>query len=72
MVEIVVQIEDKYGVKIFDEDFVGLCIVGDVVVYIQKFEEENLEVVQVLCVKIELENFDVVVNVQVRFEVEFK
>jgi acyl carrier protein len=43
MVEIAVQTEDKYGVKIPDEDLAGLRTVGDVVTYIQKLEEENPE-----------------------------
>ena len=43
MVEIAVQTEDKYGVKIPDEDLAGLRTVGDVVAYIQKLEEENHE-----------------------------
>ena len=43
MVEIAVQTEDKYGVKIPDEDLAGLRTVGDVVNYIQKLEEENPE-----------------------------
>ena len=43
MVEIAVQTEDKYGVKIPDEDLAGLRTVGDVVGYIQKLEEENPE-----------------------------
>ena len=43
MVEIAVQTEDKYGVKIPDEDLAGLRTVGDVVAYIQKLEEENPE-----------------------------
>jgi acyl carrier protein len=38
-----VQTEDKYGVKIPDEDLAGLRTVGDVVSYIQKLEEENPE-----------------------------
>ena len=41
MVEIAVQTEDKYGVKIPDEDLAGLRTVGDVVSYIQKLEEET-------------------------------
>jgi acyl carrier protein len=41
MVEIAVQTEDKYGVKIPDEDLAGLRTVGDVVNYIQKLEEES-------------------------------
>jgi len=43
MVEIAVQTEDKYGVKIPDEDLAGLRTVGDVVAYIQKLESENPE-----------------------------
>ena len=43
MVEIAVQTEDKYGVKIPDEDLAGLRTVGDVVAYIQKLEQENPE-----------------------------
>ena len=46
MVEIAVQTEDKYGVKIPDEDLAGLRTVGDVVSYIQKLEEENPEAVE--------------------------
>lgn len=44
MVEIAVQTEDKYGVKIPDEDLAGLRTVGDVVNYIEKLEQENPEV----------------------------
>jgi acyl carrier protein len=43
MVEIAVQTEDKYGVKIPDEDLAGLRTVGDVVGYIQSLEESNPE-----------------------------
>ena len=43
MVEIAVQTEDKYGVKIPDEDLASLRTVGDVVAYIQKLEAENPE-----------------------------
>ena len=43
MVEIAVQTEDKYGVKIPDEDLAGLRTVGDAVNYIQKLEAENPE-----------------------------
>ncbi len=43
LVEIAVQIEDKYGVKVPDEDLAGLRTVGDAVSYIQKLEEENPE-----------------------------
>jgi acyl carrier protein len=41
MVEIAVQTEDKYGVKIPDEDLASLRTVGDAVNYIQKLESEN-------------------------------
>ncbi|MFI6869211.1 meromycolate extension acyl carrier protein AcpM [Nocardia sp. NPDC050406] len=43
MVEIAVQTEDKYGVKIPDEDLASLKTVGDAVAYIQKLEAENSE-----------------------------
>ncbi|WP_067674362.1 meromycolate extension acyl carrier protein AcpM [Nocardia miyunensis] len=43
MVEIAVQTEDKYGVKIPDEDLASLKTVGDAVAYIQKLESENSE-----------------------------
>ena len=52
MVEIAVQTEDKYGVKIPDEDLAGLRTVGDVVSYIQKLEEENPEAAAALREKI--------------------
>ena len=38
MVEIAVQTEDKYNVKIPDEDLLGLRTVGDVVEYIHTLE----------------------------------
>lgn len=72
MVEIAVQTEDKYGVKIPDEDLAGLRTVGDVVAYIQKLEEENPEAAQALRAKIESENPDAVANVQARLEAESK
>ena len=53
MVEIAVQTEDKYGVKIPDEDLAGLRTVGDVVTYIQKLEEENPEAAAALRAQIE-------------------
>ena len=53
MVEIAVQTEDKYGVKIPDEDLAGLRTVGDVVAYIQKLEEENPEAAAALRAQIE-------------------
>ena len=52
MVEIAVQTEDKYGVKIPDEDLAGLRTVGDVVAYIQKLEEENPEAAAAMRAKI--------------------
>jgi acyl carrier protein len=48
-----VQTEDKYGVKIPDEDLAGLRTVGDVVSYIQKLEEENPEAAAALRQQIE-------------------
>ena len=56
MVEIAVQTEDKYGVKIPDEDLAGLRTVGDVVSYIQKLEEENPEAAEALRAKIGTES----------------
>jgi acyl carrier protein len=53
MVEIAVQTEDKYGVKIPDEDLAGLRTVGDVVSYIQKLEEENPEAAAAIREKLE-------------------
>ncbi|MFD4294447.1 meromycolate extension acyl carrier protein AcpM [Rhodococcus sp. NPDC058505] len=43
MVEIAVQMEDKYGVKIPDEDLASLRTVGDVVTYVQKLEAEGVQ-----------------------------
>jgi acyl carrier protein len=43
MVEIAVQTEDKYGVKIPDEDLAGLRTVGDAVNYIQKLEAQGVQ-----------------------------
>lgn len=40
-VEIAVQLEDKYGVKIPDEDLAGLRTIGDAVAYVQKMEAEE-------------------------------
>ena len=40
MVEIAVQTEDKYSMKIPDEDLAGLRTVGDVVNYIQRRRRE--------------------------------
>ncbi|MDF0529968.1 meromycolate extension acyl carrier protein AcpM [Tsukamurella sp. 8F] len=55
MVEIAVQLEDKYGVKVPDEDLAGLKTVGDAVAYIQKLEAENSEVAAELKAKYEAE-----------------
>lgn len=41
LVEIAVQLEDKYEVKIPDEDLASLRTVGDAVVYVQKMETEQ-------------------------------
>ncbi|MBF6329385.1 meromycolate extension acyl carrier protein AcpM [Nocardia transvalensis] len=41
LVEIAVQLEDKYGVQVPDEDFASLRTVGDAVAYVQKMEAER-------------------------------
>lgn len=51
MVEIAVQTEDKYGVKIPDEDLASLKTVGDAVAYIQKLEAENSDAAEALKAK---------------------
>ncbi|WP_216897085.1 meromycolate extension acyl carrier protein AcpM [Nocardia alni] len=43
LVEIAVQLEDKYGVRVPDEDMAGLRTVGDAVVYVQRMEAERPE-----------------------------
>ncbi|MCX2965918.1 meromycolate extension acyl carrier protein AcpM [Gordonia aquimaris] len=53
MVEIAVQTEDKYGVKIPDEDLAGLRTVGDAVAYIQKLEAENPEAAAAIQTQVE-------------------
>ena len=53
MVEIAVQTEDKYGVKIPDEDLASLRTVGDVVAYIQKVEAEGGEAAETVKAKLE-------------------
>ena len=55
MVEIAVQTEDKYGVKIPDEDLAGLRTVGDAVAYVQKLEAENAGLAEELKAKFEAE-----------------
>ena len=72
MVEIAVQTEDKYGVKIPDEDLAGLRTVGDVVSYIQKLEEENPEAAEALRSKLVSENPEAAANVKARLEAESK
>jgi acyl carrier protein len=67
MVEIAVQTEDKYGVKIPDEDLAGLRTVGDVVDYIQKLEQElGPEEAAALRAKIEADNPEAVEAVRAR------
>ncbi|WP_227983376.1 meromycolate extension acyl carrier protein AcpM [Nocardia spumae] len=51
MVEIAVQMEDKYGVKIPDEDLASLKTVGSAVAYVQKLEAENSEMAEALKAK---------------------
>ncbi|WP_067708631.1 meromycolate extension acyl carrier protein AcpM [Nocardia yamanashiensis] len=41
LVEIAVQLEDKYGVQIPDEDMASLRTVGDAVRYVQKMEADK-------------------------------
>ncbi|MFT3715555.1 MAG: meromycolate extension acyl carrier protein AcpM [Gordonia sp. (in: high G+C Gram-positive bacteria)] len=53
MVEIAVQIEDKYGLKVPDEDLANLRTVGDAVAYIQKLEAENPEAAAAIQAQIE-------------------
>ncbi|QNG18454.1 acyl carrier protein [Rhodococcus triatomae] len=53
MVEIAVQTEDKYGVKIPDEDLASLRTVGDAVNYIQKLEAEGGETAEAVKAKLE-------------------
>lgn len=53
MVEIAVQTEDKYGVKIPDEDLAALRTVGDAVAYIQKLESENADAAAAIRARIE-------------------
>ena len=72
MVEIAVQTEDKYGVKIPDEDLAGLRTVGDVVNYIQKLEEENPEAAEALRSKLQSDNPEAAANVKARLEADSK
>ncbi|MFI6865823.1 meromycolate extension acyl carrier protein AcpM [Nocardia sp. NPDC050406] len=43
LVEVAVQLEDKYGVQIPDEDMASLRTVNDAVLYVQKMEAERPE-----------------------------
>ncbi|MFI6429388.1 meromycolate extension acyl carrier protein AcpM [Rhodococcus oryzae] len=52
LVEIAVQLEDKYGVTIPDEDMQSLRTVGDAVAYVQKMEAENVELATELQTKV--------------------
>lgn len=58
MVEIAVQTEDKYGVKIPDEDLAGLRTVGDVVTYLQQLAEDNPEAVEAIRARFDKESND--------------
>ena len=58
MVEIAVQTEDKYGVKIPDEDLGGLRTVGDAVAYIQKLESENPEAAAAIAATLDADKKD--------------
>ena len=58
MVEIAVQTEDKYGVKVSDEDLAGLRTVGDVVAYVQKLEAENPEAAAAIAAAIDADKKD--------------
>ncbi|MEV0339851.1 meromycolate extension acyl carrier protein AcpM [Nocardia sp. NPDC050713] len=44
LVEIAVQLEDKYAVKVPDEDLASLRTVGDAVAYVQKMEVEEPQI----------------------------
>jgi acyl carrier protein len=48
MVEIAVQTEDKYGMKIPDEDLAGLRTVGDVVAYLLQLATDNPEAAEAI------------------------
>ncbi|MFC9998867.1 meromycolate extension acyl carrier protein AcpM [Nocardia sp. NPDC127526] len=43
LVEIAVQLEDKYSVKVPDEDLASLRTVGDAVAYVQRMESQEPE-----------------------------
>lgn len=58
LVEIAVQMEDKYDVKIPDEDLAGLRTVGDAVDYVQKLESEDSEAAQALKAKFDAAKSD--------------
>lgn len=48
MVEIAVQTEDKYGVKIPDEDLASIRTIGDVVAYLQQLAADNPEAAEAI------------------------
>ncbi|KAF0846949.1 meromycolate extension acyl carrier protein AcpM [Nocardia caishijiensis] len=52
LVEIAVQLEDKYAVKIPDEDLSSLRTVGDAVTYVQKMEAEQPELAAEMAAKL--------------------
>lgn len=56
MVEIAVQTEDKYGVKVPDEDLAGLRTVGDIVAYIEKLDIEGGETAEAVKAKLDATN----------------
>lgn len=52
LVEIAVQLEDKYGVKIPDEELAGLRTVGDAVSYVQRLENEDTDTAAAIKAKV--------------------
>lgn len=52
LVEIAVQLEDKYGVKIPDEELAGLRTVGDAVSYVQRLESEDTDTAAAIQAKV--------------------
>ncbi|MCA2207577.1 meromycolate extension acyl carrier protein AcpM [Nocardia rosealba] len=52
LVEIAVQLEDKYAVKIPDEDLSSLRTVGDAVTYVQKMEAEQPQLAAEMAAKL--------------------
>lgn len=58
LVEIAVQLEDKYGVTTPDEDMQSLRTVGDAVAYVQKMEAENADLATELKAKVKEERVE--------------